>query len=291
MTSIVTTYTRDFFYFVKKQSTFVVKDDVKHNLNQIEKIIKIINNNDQILIGSSNLNWRKPKSLIDKDNLTKEELLMVEITGLLNKLSPKNFDKINEQIIISCKENLENQTILESIIDNIFLKAVMQYTYCPYYVKLINNIIDIKKDILNSITSKCEEYIHMFELENKTNSSDITEHEKETYDQFCEKLKQKKFKAGYSQFIGELFNNKIIDEEIIKKCVQLFLKNIDNLIDLNNNEEIVEDNIICIFNIIKTTLDKISYVYLKNDINKIKNNKNLIKRMKFKLMDLIDLIK
>ena len=90
----VTTYTRDFFYFIKKQSEFIIKEDVKHNLMQIEKIIKIINNNDQILVGSSNLNWRKPKSLIDKEKLSKDELLMIEITGLLNKLSPKNFEKI-----------------------------------------------------------------------------------------------------------------------------------------------------------------------------------------------------
>ena len=288
MTS-VTTYTRDFFYFIKKQSEFVIKEDVKHNLIQIEKIIKIINNNDQILVGSSNLNWRKPKSLIDKEKLSKDELLMIEITGLLNKLSPKNFDKINEKIIISCDENKDNNNIVEKIIDDIFLKAVMQSTYCPYYVKLINNIINIKKNTLDVVTNKCNEYIEMFEIENKTSSDNITQEEKETYDEFCEKVKQKKFKAGYSQFIGELFNNKLIHEEIIKKCVELFLSNIISIIEFGE-DELVEDNIICIFNIIKTTLNKIDYKDLKENIIEIKNNNKLIKRMRFKLMDLYDLI-
>ena len=60
-----------------------------------------------------------------------------EINALLNKLSPKNFEKIVPRIQEYYKKDDERDFLLESTIDNIFLKAVMQPVYCPYYVKLL----------------------------------------------------------------------------------------------------------------------------------------------------------
>ena len=82
----------------------------------------------------------------------------------------------------------------------------MQSIYCPYYVKLINNIIDENINITSIINKKSKEYQHMLSMENK---KDLTTSEKETYDEFCEKIKNKTYKAGYSQFIGELFNTEL----------------------------------------------------------------------------------
>ena len=75
----------------------------------------------------------------------------------------------------------------------------------------------------------------------------------------------KTYKAGYSQFIGELFNNNIIKENIIKTCIKLFIDNLEKIVfEDSPNEAFIEDNIICICNIIKTTHKNIDYI----DINK-----------------------
>ena len=84
----------------------------------------------------------------------------------------------------------------------------MQPIYCPFYVKFLN-IINTDYKILSMINQKCENYKEIFENSNRTK-------EMSDYDQFCQDNLDKVFKAGYSQFIGELFNNKMIQNEIIE---------------------------------------------------------------------------
>ena len=282
------TFTRDFFFFVKKNSQFSIKEEIKTNLMEIEKIINISNNDKQL--GSNN--WRKPKSIIDKDKMSKNELIKTQVTGLLNKLSPKNYKKIEEGIMKIYDDNKDEDFILELFIDNIFTKAVMQSTYCPYYVKLINHLVKIDNELNQFITLRCNTYSDMLKMENKTS---LTKTEKETYDEFCEKLKKKKYKAGYSQFIGELYNNNLINEKIITECINLFISNLENLLfeddDTEDNNEFIEDNIICICNLIETTYKNINHNKINKKLIEIRTTANIERRLKFKIMDLNDLIK
>ena len=67
------------------------------------------------------------------------------------------------------------------------------------------------------------------------------------YDQFCQDNLDKVFKAGYSQFIGELFNNNMIQKEIIANNIDFFMNSLDKNIE---NTEIFENIIICVSNLI-----------------------------------------
>lgn len=288
MASETVIFSRDFFYFIKKNYQSSIKDKISDHLKEIDLLVDHI-------VGSSitnkntanSKNWRisKPKSFIIKDNLSKEEEISNKVNSFLNKLSPKNFDVICKSVLDICLENKDDENIKDIILDSIFLKAVMQSIYCPYYVRLINNIIDEKINITSIINKKSKEYQHMLKMENKKN---LTSSEKETYDEFCEKIKNKTYKAGYSQFIGELLKNKIISEFIVKDCLKLFIDNLNALIKEKSDSDSIEDNLICAINLLKTTHNIIDYKDLLESLIKIKDTGNLKIRLKFKIMDLCD---
>ena len=101
-------------------------------------------------------------------------------------------------------------------------------------------------------------------------------------------------KKGFSQFIGELYLNNIIEIDAINKITSILIDNINKII-MDNEFDLIENNIICLTVLLNT---------VHKDINKLDNikkhlktiegftkNKNIIKRLQFMLMDLLDKIK
>ena len=118
--------------------------------------------------------------------------------------------------------------------------------------------------------------------------------EQEVYDKFCEDNLAKVFKAGYSQFIGELYNNKMIDIDIINSNIDFFMASLNDSESLDR-PDLFENVLICISQLIKTTsiqLKLINYNYndLYKNLNSIYKNFKGVNRLKFKLLDLCDYI-
>ena len=110
------------------------------------------------------------------------------------------------------------------------------------------------------------------------------------YDQFCQDNLDKVFKAGYSQFIGELFNNNMIQKEIIEDNINFFTTSLEKNIE---NSEFFENIIICVSNLITTTSENLkdyNFKELYDNINSIYKSYNKSKRLKFKLLDLCEYI-
>ena len=116
--------------------------------------------------------------------------------------------------------------------------------------------------------------------------------QQEEYDQFCKENLEKVFKSGYSQFLGELYNNKIITIDIIKSNIDFFIKSLNNSI---STEDKFENTLICISQLIKTTSKQFStikynYKELHGDLIKIYDSYNESKRIKYKLLDLCEYV-
>ena len=285
----VKTFSRDTFYSIKQKYN-IPKLEISNTFEDIEKIIKIFIRENALNTNNNNKSWRiqKPKSKIIKENLSEKEMFCNELNCLLNKISPTNFAKINIQILDLCDKNkTKDFDMFEKTIDNIFLKAVMQSTYCPYYVKLINSIIKIDGEINNIIKTKCDEYQTILEVEDK---SDLSSTEKETYDEFCDKIKNKTYKAGYSQFIGELYNNNLIEGDILTDFFDIFIKKLNVCLEFDADKDEIENYIICIVNLIKTVYEKIDIKETLITLNGMNDHRNISKRLKYKIMDLYDLV-
>ena len=55
---------------------------------------------------------------------------------------------------------------------------------------------------------KCDKFKHILKEEEETSLSYSKQVTKENYSKFCKDLKDKNYKRGYSQFIGEMYNKK-----------------------------------------------------------------------------------
>ena len=180
--------------------------------------------------------------------------------------------------------------LLKPIIDNIFLKAVSQPIYCPLYVRFIK-LIDSKFNINILLKNKCLDYKKILEVQD-TQMTKENLSEQELYDKFCEENTNKIFKTGYSQFIGELYNNNMIDDTVIVENIMFFVNNFKIVIN-NGDMDMIENIIICLFKLIITTHTnlKLTKFSVNDNITNIYNNKSgLCKRLQFKIDDIKDFL-
>lgn len=256
-----------------------------YNIETFYKIktqYKIQNNNiDDIFNKLFNVRKQYFKPLITKLDKYKSEIII-----FLNKISKSNVDVIIEKIIHIINEC----DILEFIIEKIFDLSTCHKDYCTYYVKIIREII---LNIDDNKQSLIKEYIKTKIIEFKIllKSNKIKQKESLTYNEFCENNKLKIFKGGYSQFIGELFNNNIIDYVIIIDTIKILLIELQTNIS-NHIYIFIEDYIIGTVTIIKTINDSITLVdkkYIISQLEQVKNTQ-IPKRLIFKLMDITDLL-
>ena len=302
---------RDTFLSYKEDNDNTIKP-----LEHIEEKLKLIRinieNNSKNTIQNSfekinkknNLakSWRNNITVIKKKDITELEQKCNEINSLLNKLSPINFEKIKNQILKYLEDDSNKGEMLKefilSTINNIFSKAVLQPTYCPIYVKLLN-ILDKKFIIKDIINNKCLEFKDILNSKNKEakaeadTEAEITcskQKDDKLYDLFCNEVKNKNFKEGYSQFIGELYNNGMINYKTLELTINLFFNMLlDNLKeDATSNN--VEYLIICLCKLFNTIKKNINNSKQKTLITKFKEilNYNIIKRLRFKIQDLLE---
>ena len=118
---------------------------------------------------------------------------------------------------------------------------------------------------------------------NNTYNNAVT---RENYDEFCNNVKKKAYKKGYSQFIGELYNNELITSDMVIENLNIIINNINLKIDEEPTSAFVEDNILCFCMIINTLNNKNVIIPHLESIKLIINKKGLPKRLKFMLMDL-----
>ena len=276
------------------------KKDKYNTFNKSNRNNRNNKNNKNIIINTNTNNntWRIKKTVFKKEIVLQTEKYENNINSLLNKLAPLNFETISKKIqseftnLINDSELDKNQIELciTNIINNIFSKAVMQIIYCPYYVKLIN-ILNNDYDIFNLINLKCKEYKNLILQQTYNKNEELSANQK--YDEFCKEVKNKVFKEGYSQFIGELFNNNIVTNDIIIEYIVFFIGNLETIFesDINDINDIIDDieyNIICCIKLLETA--KIDYNSIKDYLTVFFNisTKKIPKRLKFKLLDIKD---
>lgn len=228
--------------------------------------------------------------------------LKKEINTNLNKLSTNNSKKIFQNIL---DLSLKKKDIFDYnyFVDSIFDKAVMQPIYCPLYVKLLMILLnetenvesdnnkdleeneDVREDSLSLLVrAKCDLFMNMI-IEFKDKNDDVLN--PDDYDDFCQKNKEKVYKKGFSQFIGELYKSRFVDSNFIKNYINALCDNIMN--SLNENNINIENASICLCQLMNTTINR--RLFRNNEsfrrIREIKEHSNIPKKLKFKFMDLL----
>jgi hypothetical protein len=241
-------------------------------------------------------NWRAEKpTFIKVQKKTIKEIIEGDINVELNKLSPKNYKEITNKILtnfIVKYEGEKRQSILSSTLDNLFMKAVTQSIFCPYYVLFLKIFIENKIELQDVIKEKCDKFKNILVELDVNESTRVKTVTNENYDDFCKDLKQKNFKLGFSQFVGELYNNKLISPIVLLETIDIIIENINNFISKEGDmkSEFIEDNVICLCKIIETLKDKFVIETYTEKLNLIQKQKGLPKRLGFALMDTVESI-
>jgi translation initiation factor 4G len=303
-------YNRDFINSIKNDKTNLLtqSESIINNLitPQFLESLKIIEKLSIDNIPTHNFksknNYKKKKNFRDKNRPPakrpttflnkigeKSDEIKKNVNGNLNKISNQNYEKIWNIIKNIYMDNKEDFDFI-SFVECIFDKATMQPTYCPLYVRICNDMINelktIKLDLefTKLITDKCQEFKTMIEDINLKNNDILDVND---YEDFCQKNKQKVYKKGYAQFIGELYKSKFLEESFIEAYVKAL---VDNTLNTLNKEDVnVEDNIICLDKLITTCFnyrELQSKIFFEN-IRLIKDHNFLSKKLKFKIMDIL----
>ncbi|KAL8119365.1 hypothetical protein AgCh_016765 [Apium graveolens] len=227
----------------------------------------------------------------------KEQAKQRQLKGILNKLTPQNFERLFEQVK---QVNIDSAGTLTGVISQIFDKALMEPTFCEMYANFCDHLsgelpdfcednekITFKRLLLN----KCQEEFERGEREQEEANRPEEEGEvKQSNEEREEKRVQARRRMlGNIRLIGELYKKKMLTERIMHECIKKLLGQYQN-----PDEEDVE----ALCKLMSTIGEMIDHPKAKVHIDayfdmmaKLSNNMKLSSRVRFMLKDSIDLRK
>lgn len=251
-----------------KKDIHKLDDSVIDNLNHVRRILQI-----PII------------EKIKKTIIVKKESTVSEILKILNKISEKNYEKLKDELcgMVKSIDNVEDLNKITLVIFNI---ASSNLFYSKLFSKLYKELIDQNRSFYDVFQ------IHYHKYFTEIQSFDYTT--TDNYDLFCEYTKKiNQMEATLTFFINLMKTNNCDIENITEMCILLENKLIEDkeYDKIEQNEQFLH----CIYVIMKECIDYILFhenletIVLK--IKEIKLHPRLSPKMKFKCMDLDDIIK
>ncbi|KAL9175833.1 hypothetical protein ABFS82_02G137900 [Erythranthe guttata] len=226
-----------------------------------------------------------------------EQAKQRQLKGILNKLTPQNFEKLFEQVK---QVNIDNVITLSGVISQIFDKALMEPTFCEMYANFCfhlaadlpdlsvdNEKITFKRLLLN----KCQEEFERGEREEEeANKAEEEGEVKQTAEEREEKrLQVRRRMLGNIRLIGELYKKRMLTERIMHECI-------NKLLGQYHTPD--EENIEALCKLMSTIGEMIDHPKAKEFMDayfdimaQLSNNMKLSSRVRFMLKDSIDLRK
>ncbi len=160
-----------------------------------------------------------------------EQIKQRQIKGILNKLTPQNFEKLFAQV----KDvNIDSALTLMGVISQIFDKALTEPTFCEMYATFCAELAIVLPEFVEDdekitfrrvLLNKCQEEFERGEREQE--EAEKVEPEGET--QLDPKEREEKRSSarrrmlGNIRFIGELYKKSMLTERIMHECIKKLL--------------------------------------------------------------------
>jgi len=212
------------------------------------------------------------------------------VHGLLNKLTPEKFDALSEQL---CTIQYQDQVALQTLVRLIFDMALLQGHYCKMYAelcsKLNGRLVGVSASPTSSpsdpqpatfrraLLSKCQPE---FENRDEAQMTPI----------------DRKRKLGNIRFVGELFKMQMLPEKIIlRDCIMSLNSSIHKLSDVKDQDvDGMEKEIEALCQLLTTVGEelhkkRVDLSHVFRDLNYLVSGNQLSSRIRFMIMDIIDL--
>lgn len=247
------------------------------------------------------------------DSRLSPEMVQRKVKAALNKMTPEKFDKIADQILeIASQSRYETDgRSLRQVIQLTFEKATDEPNFSSMYAKFCKRMLesmhpDIKDENIkdkngNIVTggalfrkyllNRCqEEFERGWKVNLPPKPEGVSEEAALMSDEYYVAAAAKRRGLGLIQFIGELFKLQMLTERIMHECVK-------KLVDYEGTPEEEEVESLCkLLRTIGYALDATDKSRLAMDayfnrIQQMMDSKELNSRMKFMLLDVVELRK
>jgi hypothetical protein len=170
-----------------------------------------------------------------------DTILNTILLGKLNKFSEINYDEIKE-FIMHIIDNGETDMI-KCFMKLVFEKAASEEIFCPLYAKLLSELSLRYPVLLTEMANLYVQYMAIFE--------EVKEDEADSYNEFCKRNVEQKYRRGYSQFLAELTKHNVIDSDTFLKTVMKIITQVDNNIKNKEAIKLIEEYADCLQRIMR----------------------------------------
>jgi len=234
---------------------------------------------------NNNLQWQSIRNF-QKTKIVKNDVDF-DIRNILNKITDKNYDSQKDELI-NIIDNISKDDNYDKNLNNIYniIKDIIKNNiyFSIIYAKLCRDLFHVNNFFLEKVFEdgkQLSKYLLLIENNNDKNS----------YNNLCIHNKNNDQKKSILLFFLNIFKN---DREnfniltnILDDILETFEKNIINIEEKENNEDLTE-----LLFIIMTNIDELDDKYKKKIIEisnyKVKNYSGLSNKIIFKLMDILD---
>jgi len=232
----------------------------------------------------NNQNFVKTEFLVKIDE---NEINHDKIRELLNKLTNNNYNELSEEIINNLQHFIytQNDMILMDFGISIFEISSINKFWVKLYAKLFNKLISNFPKMHSICVNQYTKLLNIFDIIEFGDESD--------YDNFCKINKDNDKRRSLVSFYTELYKYEILGNDDIT----ILIEKLFNLMKTTNNKQVFEEvyeNIDIILTEIGEELmnEETSELIQNNiiDILSILNETKLSKKIKFKLLDIIDIL-
>jgi hypothetical protein len=232
----------------------------------------------------NNVNFVKTEFVVKVDE---NEINQDKIRELLNKLTNNNYKELSDEIINNIKHFIytQNDMILMDFGISIFEISSINKFWVKLYAKLFNKLISNFPKMHNICVNHYTILLKIFDIIEFGDEND--------YDEFCRINKENDKRRALVSFYTELYKYEILgNDEITQLLEKLF-----NLMTNTENKRVFEEvfeNIAIVLKEIGEELmsEHVGEMIKENIVNilTILNKKKLSKKIKFKLLDIIDML-
>ena len=210
--------------------------------------------------------------------MTHDEKIKKNINSLLNKLTDKNYQEITN-LVLGLK--LDNYNLLEYLCKNIIEKCILEKQYIKNWSFLINKVFcnNLKKWNFNDtfifkiFLELCQKkFEKLLGLNYHSKLCDLYDKDIDAF------YKMKNKYCNFILMLSELYLIGFISENKIKSIFSCFLNNTDNYYEVEL-AVIVTDHL---------KNDKLQKIFLDKYIKNLINYKNINKKIKFMIMDILE---